>query len=207
MVGVCQRSLVGITWLCLFVCVPVYLCLFWRVHACAQWRQTFPSASQTTHDIWQMFTLTLSWQIDLFHSDRNEHVLFSSLPPLPYVNGRRWNQFSPSSFEFTQLNLPPSFSLNLCPWLSILSSSPALPQEKKKNLLFVARASQADLRNEPITSFFFSSLVCVCWIIEVNGAFFCFFFVFFARELCASNVSVAQTASCESCISAGFMWS
>lgn len=192
---------------CLFVCVPVYLCLFLWVHACARSRQTFPSASQTTHDIWQMFTLTPSRQIDLFHSDRNEHVLFSSLPPLPCANGRRWNQFSPSSFEFTQLNLPPSFSLNLCPWLSILSSSPALLQEKKKkNLCYICSPSIRGWSEKWAHYFFFFSLVCVCWIIEVNGAFFCCCF-FFACELCASNVSVAQTASCESCISAAFMWS
>lgn len=161
---------------CLFVCVPVYLCLFLWVHACARSRQTFPSASQTTHDIWQMFTLTLSRQIDLFHSDRNEHVLFSSLPPLPCANGRRWNQFSPSSFEFTQLNLPPSFSLNLCPWLSILSSSPALLQEKNKKIfaIFVARASEADLRNEPITSFFFSRVRLLN-----NWSKWCVFLLFF----------------------------
>lgn len=51
----------------LLLWVPVYLWLFLWVHTRADWRQTFPSASQTVPDVCQMFVLALSQQIALFH--------------------------------------------------------------------------------------------------------------------------------------------
>lgn len=108
------------------------------------------------------------------------------------VNGRCWNQFFPSSSQLMQLNLPP-LHIHLWTWLSVLLTT-------EKSSLFVAPASEVNLRNEPSLVFVFFPLVCICWIIKVNGAFL------LLRIMCL-YLCAAQTASCESCISAGFMWS
>lgn len=127
-------------------------------------------------DVCQMFVFALSQQMDPFHLDINEHVLFLSFPPLPHLNGRCWkNNLCSQTFL-------PSFSLlNLCLWLFLLMSTAA-----EQSLLFAAPASEANLRNEPITL----SVLCVCWIIEVNGAFlFIFLSVNYVheRERCSNS--------------------
>lgn len=97
-----------------------------------------------------MVMLVLSQQIDLFSSVISERVLFSPFPPLPRVN----SQFSLSP-QFVQLN--PSPSILLTKSLSTLSQSFLLTgTATEKSLLFVAPASEANLRNEPITLFLWS---------------------------------------------------
>lgn len=70
-------------------------------------------------------------------------------------------------------------------WFSLLNlrlcSQSFLPMSSgtEQSLLFAAPASEANLRNETITF----SAPCVCWIIEVKGAFFIFFcLVNYVRE-------------------------
>lgn len=125
---------------------------------CARRGHDVPSVHQTS-----------SQQIDGFCRDTSEHVLFSQCPPLCKYEGSEIRFFS---FQFTQINLSCCLSLAL-----------GFPHSTATETfwLFAAPALKAKMRNELSQFFFFFSppLVCVCWIIEVNGAFL-------LRALCAS---------------------
>lgn len=150
--GACQRSPAVITW---SACLCACSCLSVFVAACmCCWRQTFQPASQTVRDVCQMFVLALSQQIDLFHLDINEHVLFSAFPALPRGNGRRLKPiYAAEAFSLRFL------SINLWLWLSVLS-----PHEHRHTTIsaICSLGIGANLRNEPITFPFSFSPSGVC---------------------------------------------
>lgn len=113
---------------------------------------------------------------------------------LPFcVNGQCWNNFPP---VFLPVNAakPSSLRINLWTWLSVLLTS------NNRKIFIICSSSIRALSEKWAPYCFFFPLVCICWIIEVNGVFL------FLWIICV-YLSAAQTASCESCISAGFMWS
>lgn len=131
----------------LLLCVPVYLWLFLWVHTRADWRQTFQSASQTVPDVCQMFVLALSQQIALFHLNTNEQCVVFIISSATLC---KWSVRKPI------YSTAPSFSLSLF-------------AATQQSFLLGSPASEANLRNEPVTCFF-----PLLWS-EVNGV--CFFSV------------------------------
>lgn len=134
---------------CSLMCVsPVYLCLcLWvcrHMHVLTE-----DSFCHLRHRLCQMLMLSLSQQMDLFHSDLNKHVLFSSIVSSGIVHKRPALCHLPiphSVYATISSSLYPSHWI--CLWLVVFS-----PHKHcgRKSLLSVASASETNLRNEPIT--------------------------------------------------------
>lgn len=124
------------------------------------------------HDVCQMFVFALSQQIDTFHLDINEHVLFSSFSLLPHVNGRRWQRFM-------QLDLPPSV---LAAKSLSLALSPSSPWAASLSSLCYLQPQHRRLIWEMSLSLFF----CAVRLLNNWSKWCIFLFIyFFVCELCA----------------------